>query len=128
VTDCTFETPSYQENGGGDYGLTLDGMRWYWQCYLARPEDAGEPYASPLRAPDLAGLPPAVVVTAEYDPLRDEGEAYAARLAEAGVPTVVRRYEGVVHGFVSMAAMVPEGREALELIAQELRSLRAAAV
>lgn len=120
VTDCNFETGSYRANGT-DYGLTEAGMRWFWDCYVS-PEQAREPYASPLRAVDLSGLPPALVITAEYDPLRDEGEAYGKRLHESGVATTVHRYDGVVHGFVSQAAMVPEGREALAEVGAALRS------
>jgi acetyl esterase len=103
VTDCDFATASYRENAEG-YGLTADAMRWYWQHYAAREEDRRRPYASPLRAPSLRGLPPAFVATAEYDPLRDEGQAYAARLRADGVPTVQKRYDGMVHGFLGPQA------------------------
>src|SRR6202035_1687602 len=102
VTDCDFETPSYRENGGG-YQLTREGMRWYWQHYLPTEDDGRHPYLSPLRATDLRGLPPGLVITAEYDPLRDEGEAYANRLREAGVTITCTRYDGVTHGFMGMA-------------------------
>ncbi len=77
VTDHSFGTPSYRENGEG-YFLTEAAMRWFWTQYLPEGEDGGQAYASPLRAADLGGLPPALIVTAEYDPLRDEGEAYRA--------------------------------------------------
>ena len=82
VTDHAFDTPSYRAFGR-DYGLSEAAMRWYWAQYLARPEDGNNPLASPLKA-DLRGLPPALVITAEFDPLRDEGEAYAARLHGRG--------------------------------------------
>jgi acetyl esterase len=103
VTDCDFTTVSYRDNAEG-YGLTTDAMRWYWQHYVPRAEDRRHPHASPLRASSLRDLPPAFVATAEFDPLRDEGEAYAARLRAEGVPTTHRRYEGMVHGFWGPAA------------------------
>ena len=86
--------PSLVENAEG-YGLTSRDMAWFKGHYLGDPLEAGNPHASPLRAADLRGLPPALVQTAEYDPLRDEGEAYAARLREAGVPTTVSRRAGL---------------------------------
>ncbi len=120
VTDFNFETASYKENGAG-FDLSEDAMRWFWDCYLESPDEGGQPYASPLQAENLAGLPRALVITGEYDPLRDEGEAYGERLRAAGVPTTVTRYQGVVHGFVGHAPIVPEGRQALEQIGRELR-------
>jgi acetyl esterase len=122
VTDYDFGTSSYRNNGDGAFGLTEVGMRWYWGCYLSDPEDGKHPYASPLRAESLSGLPPALVITAEFDPLRDEGEAYARRLEGAGVATTLTRYDGVIHGFLGQAAVVPEGRRALEQIGRELRA------
>lgn len=103
VIDCNFETTSYRENAEG-YGLTADAMRWYWKHYLRTEADAAHPYASPIRAPSLRGLPPAVVVTAELDPLLDEGEAYAARLRAEGVPVTFRRYAGMIHQFLGPQA------------------------
>jgi acetyl esterase len=103
VIDHTFETDSYRENAEG-YGLTADAMRWFWSHYLREKADGDHPYASPLRAPGLRGLPPAFVATAEFDPLRDEGEAYAARLAADGVPTTQKRYKGMIHGFLGPQA------------------------
>jgi acetyl esterase len=120
VTDHRFDTPSYHENATG-YVLTLEGMRWFWRHYLARDEQGAEPYASPLRAPSLAGLPPAIVITAECDPLRDEGEAYAARLRDAGVPITVTRYPGIFHGFFRMTRLHDHARAALDEVASGLR-------
>lgn len=100
---------SYRDNAQG-YFVTEDHLRWYWEQYLGEA-DGADPYAAPLRA-DLAGLPPAYVVTAEYDPLRDEGEAYGRRLAEAGVAVDVHRYDGMFHGFMTMSDQLPDGRRA----------------
>jgi acetyl esterase len=92
--------------------LTAAQMRWFTEQYLTRPEDAGHPYASPLRAPSLTGLPPAFVLTAEHDPLRPEGEAYAARLADSGVDVTAVRVPGLFHGLFGLGALVPVAREA----------------
>jgi acetyl esterase len=120
VTDCAFDTESYRENADG-YLLTADMMRWFWDHYLNSPDDAANPLASPLRADDLAGLPPATVVTAEYDPLRDEGEAYAKRLAEAGVPVEHTRYNGHIHSFWQMPGIFAAALEAADAAGIALR-------
>ena len=120
VTDCRFDTPSYIDNADG-YFLTAESMRWFWSHYLQDMGRAAEPYASPLRAPSLAGLAPALVITAEYDPLRDEGEHYAQALLAAGVPTTLKRYDGMIHGFVSMAEIFEDGRAAQSLAGCHLR-------
>ena len=121
ATDYLPDTPSYRENAEG-YLLTRDDMVWFWNHYLRDEADGKNPYASPLRAASLRGLPPALVITAEFDPLRDEGEMYAARLREAGVAADVIRYDGMIHGFVSMAAVLERGRDAVQRAAAELRS------
>jgi acetyl esterase len=104
--------PSLVENEG--YGLTRRDMAWFGGHYLADPAQAADPHASPLRAADLRGLPPALVQTAEYDPLRDEGEAYAARLREAGVPTAVSRRAGMIHGYLFFPGLVRAADAALD--------------
>jgi acetyl esterase len=105
--------PSMTENAEG-YGLTRPGMIWFWTHYLPDPSHGSDPYASPLRARDLRGLPPALVVTAEYDPLRDEGELYAKRLQEAGVPTTIKRWDGMNHGFFIWPGVVAKADAALD--------------
>jgi acetyl esterase len=125
VTDCSFDTPSYRENAEG-YGLTLDDMQWFWGHYLTREEDGRQPYASPLRAADLSGLPPALVLTAEYDPLRDEGEAYAARLRQAAVQVSLVRYEGLIHAFIHRTNRFDKARAAVADMAAALRAMLAA--
>ena len=122
VTDCGFETASYRENGDG-YFLTTGMMRWFWDKYLADPKRAGEGYASPLRAANLANLPPGLCITAGYDPLRDEGEAYAERLRKAGVVVKTTRYPGMFHGFFGMTAQLDAARAA---VAEAGAALRAA--
>ena len=107
VTDLTMSQPSIDENGTG-YMLTKESMSQCVDYYLGADGDPKHPYASPLLADDLGGLPPALVMTAEFDPLRDEGEAYARRLQEAGVPTTARRWDGQFHGSQNMAALIPD--------------------
>ena len=114
VTDYhTPGTPSYEENAEG-YGLTRDTMKWFWAHYLNDPSEAAHPHASPLRATNLAGLPPALVITAEYDPLRDEGELYAQKLRVAGVRTALSRYDGVNHGFMFWVGVVDKAGVAMK--------------
>ncbi len=118
ATNYDFNTASYRENAVG-YGLTRDAMIWFWEHYLPNPESGAQPYASPLRA-QLSGLPPAFVITAEYDPLRDEGAAYANKLQEAGVETLYKCYPGVTHMFFTNAHILDTGREAVRDAAQFL--------
>jgi len=121
VANHDYATASYEENKQG-YLLSREMMRWFWNHYLARPEDGENPYASPLRAASLAGLPPAHVITAEYDPLRDEGEALAARLLRDGVPTTQVRYDGMIHGFFSMTQMLDMAKRAVAEAATAVRA------
>lgn len=121
VADHDFETPSYRDNAEG-FLLTRGAMQWFWDHYVPNRAQRDEAYASPLRAEKLVGLPPATVITAEYDPLRDEGEAYAVRLREAGVATVATRYDGQIHGFVSLFEVFDQGKKGVEQIAAALRS------
>jgi acetyl esterase len=121
VTDGTMDHPSVDENAEG-YFLTKDTMEWFWQQYVG-DGDRTSVRVSPMHLPDeaLAGLPPALVITAEYDPLRDEGEAYAARLAAAGVDATSRRFDGMIHGFFSMRDLVPECKVAIDEAGAALR-------
>jgi acetyl esterase len=121
VTDHGYDTPSYRENAD-DYLLTKDAMVWFWNHYLGSESDGNSPLASPLRADNLRDLPPALVITAEFDPLRDEGEAYAAKLRDAGVPVMLTRYDGMIHGFFSLGAVLDQGKNAMAEAAAGLRA------
>ncbi len=113
VTDHNYDYPSYSENAEG-YLLTRASMVWFWDHYLNSDSDGEQAYASPLRAADLSGLAPALIQTAEFDPLRDEGEAYGAAIEAAGGDVTVRRYDGVVHDPFMMFAIIPTGVECLK--------------
>jgi acetyl esterase len=106
VTDAGFDTASYEQFASG-YFLSREGMHWFWDQYTTDPAERAQITASPLRATldDLAGLPPALVIVGEADVLRDEGEAYAAKLRAAGVPTTAVRYAGIIHDFVMLDAL-----------------------
>jgi acetyl esterase len=121
VTNYAFDTPSYEQNAN-DPILSRDAMRWFWQHYLPSEVVGTHPYTSPLRAPNLSGLPSAIIITAEYDPLRDEGEAYAQRLRDAGVPAVASRYPGMTHMFFKLPGLLESARKALVEVSAGLRS------
>ena len=114
-------TASIRENGEG-YFLTYDSMVWFWNHYATSEEDSYNPLMAPLRAKDFHNLPPALVITAEYDPLRDEGEMYAAKLQEAGVTVTSTRYNGMIHGFFSMANLMDQSKVAIAEAAAALRA------
>ncbi|MEU8317363.1 alpha/beta hydrolase [Nonomuraea sp. NPDC048881] len=124
VTDASFDTESYRQFAEG-YFLRRDGMQWFWDQYTTSEAERAEITASPLRATveELAGLPPALVITGEADVLRDEGEAYAAKLRAAGVPVTAVRYQGIIHDFVMLNALrgTYAAESAIELAAGTLR-------
>ncbi|MCP9207687.1 alpha/beta hydrolase [Streptomyces cucumeris] len=124
VTDAAFDTGSYDQFAEGYY-LTREGMRWFWDQYTTDPAQRAEITASPLRADpaQLAGLPPALVITGEADVLRDEGEAYAAKLRTAGVPVAAARMQGIIHDFLMLDALrdTRAARAALDLAVDTLR-------
>lgn len=118
VIDNDFTTASYRGNGTGNY-LTTESMRWYWKQYLGDADAMTDEFAAPGKATDLSGLPSATVITAGYDPLRDEGEGYAARLEKAGVAVDYRNYPGTFHGFAGIF-MLQSARDSLEYIKARL--------
>ncbi|MFI9106454.1 alpha/beta hydrolase [Streptomyces fildesensis] len=126
-TDHLADTASRRENQDPVF-FNHRSVDWYWRHYLADPAHGADPYASPLRAGDLGGLPPALVITAEYDPLRDEGEQYAECLAAAGVPVTLSRYDGMIHGFFAMPgeldAAATAQDEAAAFLAERLAEVR----
>lgn len=112
--------PSYSERGTG-CGLTREGMQWFWDMYLPEAHMASDPLASPIRAASLAGQPRTYLITAEYDLLRDEGEAYAARLREAGVAVDFHRYADMNHGFLNWVGLVDRATEAMDTLCGWIR-------
>jgi acetyl esterase len=121
ATDMAADSESWSLFAHKNYILTEQLRALFVGAYIPRGTNIHDPRMSPLRAEDLHGLPPALVITAEFDPLRDEGEAYAARLREAGVPVKLTRYDGMVHGFATLGGMLDAGNEAIREIAAALR-------
>ncbi len=119
VTNLDYSTPSYTENAEG-YMLTRESMVWFWNHYLERPEQGKEAKASPLLG-NTANLPPALVQTGEFDPLRDEGAAYAKKLEAAGVPVTYHQYDGLIHDSFLFFGVVPGGRQNIDEAAAHLR-------
>jgi acetyl esterase len=120
VTDHEFTSRSMEDNAEG-YFLTRDDMRWFYGHYLRSDADADDPRVSPLRAPDLRGLPPAFVLTAEFDPLRDQGVAYADALRAAGNEVESKTYDGLFHGFFGMDGLIDAAKIARDDVAAALR-------
>jgi acetyl esterase len=121
ATNFQAETASLRENSQG-YGLVSEDMAWFKNHYLNGKDETGNPQASPLLATDLSNLPPALIITAEFDPLRDEGEEYGQRLQAAGVPVTISRYDGVIHGFFGMATILDKAKLAINEACQALRT------
>lgn len=121
VTDANFDRPSYAANGGGDYFLSTAGMKWFWDHYLGDTEPADAQLGAVIGHPDHSDLPPATVITAQYDPLRDEGDAYAVKLAAAGVEVDAACAPGMIHGFFGMFEMVPDALTWIERAGANLK-------
>lgn len=119
VTGYDFNTPSYRENAKAK-PLNRAMMVWFFEKYLKDPADGHSPWISLVNVPDLSGLPPATIITAEIDPLRSEGKRYADRLREAGVPVTYRNFDGVTHEFFGMGALVRDAKLAVRLVAKDL--------
>jgi acetyl esterase len=124
VSDSRFDTPSYLEFGGGGYGLSTERMAFYWSAYVPHEIDRLHPLAAPLRA-DLTGLPPVMVLLAEFDVLRSEGEALVAKLRAAGVAVQTKTFAGTVHGFLRATGSVQKARDAVAMAGAWMKQLSA---
>jgi acetyl esterase len=122
VVNYDWSSPSLEENGDG-YLLTRSSMQWFWAHYLGAEDHTGNPYVCPARAESLAELPPAFVGTCEFDPLRDEGELYAAGLKEAGVDVTTRRYDGMIHGVFWLLGAVPSAQPLMDDVVEFINSV-----
>ena len=120
VVEPNFETESYLAHAEG-FGLSRKTMMWFWEQYLGDDLDSSHPHAVPSRATNLSEVPPAHVITAEFDVLLTEGEAYAKRLQAAGVATTIRRYDGMIHGFIHFSGIFDVGKQAVKDVAEHLR-------
>jgi acetyl esterase len=123
VTDCDLDRKSYHEYNGAEFLVNRQDMAWYWDHYVPDPAVRSNPYASPLRAPDMSGLPPLYLVTAEHDPLRDEGFAYADRMRDARVPVEHRHYGSQIHGFFSFVNLLDDGDKAVSEAGATIRAV-----
>lgn len=121
VTDSDFETASYGANGGGEYFLSTGAMKWFWSHYLGETNPVDATLARVLHSKDLSGLPAATVITAQYDPLKDEGDAYANRLSDAGIATDHMVADGMIHGFFGMTPAVPDALKWVERAGANLK-------
>lgn len=121
--DRNFETDSYRNKATG-YGLTTQAMQWFWEQYLQGDQHDSNPYAVPARAQSLKGVAPAIVITAEYDPLLSDGENYAQQLREDGVSVSYQSYEGMIHGFFTNVAVTPTSQLAINQVADTLKRIK----
>ena len=117
-----FTTDSYQRNATG-YGLSTQAMQWFWNQYLQGDQHDTNPYAIPMTAGDFSDLAPAIIITAEYDPLLSDGEKYAELLRSAGVPVIYKQFDGMIHGFFTNMAITPIAAVAIDFVADELKKL-----
>ncbi len=117
-----FTTDSY-ENMATGYGLTTQAMKWFWDQYLQGDAHNENPYAVPMTAKDFTGVAPAIILTAEFDPLLSDGEQYAALLHRDKVPVLYKQYDGMIHGFFTNLAVTPTAKEAIDFVADELKKL-----
>ena len=122
ATDRNFDTASYKENATG-YGLSTQAMQWFWDQYLQGSHHDENPYAIPMRASSFKALAPAIIITAQYDPLLTDGERYAELLHRDGVPVLYKGYEGMIHGFFTNMAVTPTAQEAIDFIAYEVKKI-----
>lgn len=120
-TDLTCSMLSHQEYGSG-YLLERESIEWYREQYLDGDHDLTDPRISPLYSSDFSSLPPALILTAEYDPMRDEGESYAQKLKEKGISVKLKRYQGMVHGFFQMAGLLDDARLAIQEVGETLKT------
>ena len=107
------------------YGLTTQAMKWFWDQYLQGDSHNENPYAVPMTAKDFSGVAPAIILTAEFDPLLSDGEQYAALLHRDKVPVLYKQYDGMIHGFFTNMAVTPTAQEAIDFVADELKKLLA---
>jgi len=122
ATDRNFDTASYKENATG-YGLSTQAMQWFWDQYLQGSHHDENPYAIPMRASSFKALAPAIIITAQYDPLLTDGERYAELLHRDGVPVLYKGYEGMIHGFFTNMAITPTAQQAIDFIAYEVKKM-----
>lgn len=110
-------------NSAVGYGLSTQSMEWFWEQYLSKKSDSKNPYAVPASAKDFRGLAPAIITTAEFDPLLDDGYNYADLLRKSGVPTIYREYEGVIHGYFTLAGITPEADVLQRFVCDEINAI-----
>ena len=120
--DRDFTTDSYIKNAAG-YGLSTQAMKWFWDQYLQGEAHDSNPYAIPMRADSFSNLAPAIIITAQYDPLVSDGEKYADLLKRDGVSVVYKEYPGMIHGFFTNMAVTPAARESIDFAASEVKKL-----